>query len=414
MKRSLLILALAVGSLLTAKAQIVQTMNLKNGSVLHGYLKSQKTDGNIVFCAEEAEVVMDGQKVKDISGKKVAYDSLPEAWKHYADENGLLDKNRQLALSSIDTGSMISNVHILEQGKLMKYIELKHDYALRMSDIAFVEYSPREELLLSGINRIFTVKSNDGMRTVEGQCIKEIPSSVTYLLKEDGMVESIDINDLVKDNSVRNNPNQSLFEQSRLLDRITTNESTVYTGIITERNYELPNYSFVITMEADGEETNQTVLMENVAEIGKLVNPKYKEMHDIKLNPGQIMVNRKVVGQEDFVEQNGQFVVTPTMKRVILKLEGKELDIVVEANFKDAKVAADNYFIKANPSEKKDKKHKDLFYFSYRDLVESAIAPVETVTSKHNTTKMTYRVKSKGMYVLFNTNNKKAVLISVE
>jgi filamentous hemagglutinin family protein len=55
--------------MLTAKAQIVQTMNLKNGSVLHGYLKSQKTNGNIVFYAEKAEIIVDGQKVKNISGK---------------------------------------------------------------------------------------------------------------------------------------------------------------------------------------------------------------------------------------------------------------------------------------------------------------------------------------------------------
>ena len=220
MKRHLIIMALAVGCMLTAKAQIVQTTYLKNGSVLHGYMKSQKSGGNIVFYAEKAEVVIDGHKVKNISGKKVAFNSLPDEWKTYAEENELLDKKRELTLSSIDTGSMINNVFILEQGKTMKYVELKHDYALRSSIIEYVEYISRDEMLLTGINRILSVKSGNMVRTITGQCVKEIPGKVICLLKEDGVVESIDINDIVKDNSIKNNPNQSIFEQSVLLDEI--------------------------------------------------------------------------------------------------------------------------------------------------------------------------------------------------
>ena len=414
MKKYLIIIVLAVGCILPAKAQIVQTMHLKNGSTLHGYMKSQKSGGSIVFSAEKAEVVIDGQKVKNVSGKKVAINSLPDEWKTYAEENELLDKKRELTLSSIDTGSMINNVLILEQGKTMKYIELKHDYALRLSDIAFVEYTPRDEMLLTGINRILTVKSGNTVRILTGQCIKEIPGEVTYLLKDDGVVETIDINELVKDNSIKNNPNQSIFAQSMLLDEIRTNDGTVYTGIITERNYELTNYCFVITMKTGEVESTKTVWMENVKEIGKLPNPDYKEVRDIQLNPGQIMVNRNEVEQETLSEKDGMFVVTPTMKRLTLTLEGRDFCVDVEANFKNEKEASDNYFIKAQPFSKKDRKRKDSFFFTYRDIIESALAPIETTTSMNNTTKISYKVKDKGIYVFYNTKTKKAVVISVE
>ena len=413
MKRHLIIMALAVGCMLTAKAQIVQTTYLKNGSVLHGYMKSQKSGGNIVFYAEKAEVVIDGHKVENISGKKVAFNSLPDEWKTYAEENELLDKKRELTLSSIDTGSMINNVFILEQGKTMKYVELKHDYALRSSIIEYVEYISRDEMLLTGINRILSVKSGNMVRTITGQCVKEIPGKVICLLKEDGVVESIDINDIVKDNSIKNNPNQSIFEQSVLLDEIRTTDGAVYTGIITERNYELANYCFVITMKTDDVETTQTVWMENVKEICKLPNPAYKEVRDIQLNPGQIMVNRNEVDQETLSEQSGAFVVTPEMKRLTLKLEGKELAIDVEANFKNEKDATDNYFIKTKQFTK-DRKRKDSFYFTFRDMIESAMTPTETTKSMNNTTKMSYHVTSKGLYVFFNSNTKKAVVVNVE
>lgn len=413
MKKHLIIIVLAVGFMLSAKAQIVQTMHLKNGSTLHGYMKSQKSGGSIVFYAENADIVIDGKKVKNVSGKKVAFNSLPDEWKTYAEANELLDKKRELTLSSIDTGSMINNILILEQGKIMKYVELKHDYTFHSSNIAFVEYASRDEMLLTGINRILTVKSSGMVRTVTGQCIKEVPGRVICLLKDDGVVESIDINDLVKDNSIKNNPNQSIFEQSMLLDEIRTNDGAVYTGIITERNYELANYCFVITMKTDDVESTQTVWMENVKEICKLPNPAYKEMRDIQLIPGQIMVNRNEVDQETLSEQSGAFVVTPEMKRLTLKLEGKELAIDVEANFKNEKDATDNYFIKTKQFTK-DRKRKDSFYFTFRDMIESAMTPTETTKSMNNTTKMSYHVTSKGLYVFFNSNTKKAVVVNVE
>ena len=409
-----MIMALTVGLTLAAKAQIVQTMNLKDGSTLHGYMKSQKANNSIVFCADEAEIVMEGHKVRNINGKKTAFNSLPDEWKRYAEENGLLDKKRELTLSSIDTGSMINNVLILEQGKTMKYIELKHDYALRLSDIASVEYTPRDEMLLTGINRILTVKNGNVTRTVTGQCIKEIPGAVIYLLKDDGVVETIDINDLVKDNSIKNNPNQSIFGQTKLLDEIKTDGGETYTGVITERNYELANYCFVITMKTGDVESTQTVWMENVKEICKLPNLDYKEIRDIQLNPGQIMVNRNEAEKETLNEKDGIFLLDPSLKRLTIKMEGSVLDVDVEANFKNEKDAADHYFIKAKQFSKKDKKRKGSFYFTYRDLIESALAPVETSTSMNNTTKFSYRVTSKGLYVFYNAHSKEAVLVSVE
>ena len=109
MKKHLLIIALAVGCMLPVKAQIVQTLNLKNGSQLQGYMKSLKT-GNCTFYAEVAQVVVKGERVKSINNRKVAYSSLPKEWQDYAEKNNLLDKKKELTLSTIDTGAVINNV----------------------------------------------------------------------------------------------------------------------------------------------------------------------------------------------------------------------------------------------------------------------------------------------------------------
>lgn len=410
MKKSLIIIALAVSFMLPAKAQIVQTMKLENGSILHGYMKSQKPGSSCTFLAEEATIVLDGAKVKAISGKKVAYSSLPEEWKHYADEYGTLDKKREMNLSTIDTGAMINDVFVLEQGRTVRYVELKHDYVLHWNEIASVEYAPRDEMLISGINHTFKMK--DG-REVSGQCIMEIPGETATILREDGVKESVEKNEIVKDNFIKNNPDQSIFEQAKLLDEIRMKDGKVYTGIITEQNYEQTPYFFIMTMRSGDVETTASLRMKDVAEYGKIVNPDYHEIRDVELTPGQILVNGNEAELVKLTEQSSGYVVAPAAKRVTLKHEGHNFEVCVQANFKDEKEAKDNYFIKTRTYEN-DKKRAGWYYFKYKDLVESSIQPNESGTTMNNTTKATYTVSSKGVYVFYNSNTKKAVVIAVE
>lgn len=410
MKRHLFLIALAVGFILPSKAQIVQTMKLENDSELNGYMKSQKPGSVCTFHAEEATIVMEGSKVKSINGKKVVYSNLPEEWKRYADENSMLDKKREMNLSSIDTGAIINDVFVLEQGRTVRYVELKHDYVLHWDEIASVEYAPRDEMLISGINRTFKMK--DG-HTVSGQCIMEIPGETATILREDGVKESVEKNDIVKDNFIKNNPDQSVFEQSKLLDEIKMKDGTVYTGIITEQNYEQTPYFFIMTMMSGDVETTASLRMKDVAEYGKIVNPDYREVRDIQLNPGQILVNGNEAELVKLTEQLNGYVIAPAAKRLNLKLDGHDFEVCIQANFKDEKEAKDNYFIKTRTYEN-DKKRAGWFYFKYKDLIESSIQPNESGTSMNNTTKATYTVNSKGVYVFYNSNTKKAVVIVVE
>lgn len=410
MKKILMIIALAVGCMLPAKAQIVQTMKLKNGSVLHGYMKSQKPGSACTFHAEEATIVLDGAKVKTNNGKKVAYDSLPEEWKHYADENGTLDKKSEMSLSTIDTGALINDVFVLEQGRTVRYVELKHDYVFHWSEIASVEYSPRDEMLISGINRFLKMK--DGHQ-VSGQCIMEIPGETTTIFREDGVKESVEKNDIVKDNFIKNNPDQSIFEQSKLLDEIRMKDGSLYTGIVTEQNYEQTPYFFIMTMMSGEVETTVSLRMKDVAEYGKVVNPDYREVRDVQLNPGQILVNDNEAELVRLTEQQNGYAIPQNAKRVILKQEGHDMEVCIQANFKDEKEAKDNYFIKTR-DYKNDKKRAGIYYFKYKDLIESSIQPIEYGTSKNNTTKATFKVNPKGVYVFYNPSSKKAVIIEVQ
>lgn len=414
MKKHLIILALAVGMMLPAMAQNVQTLTLRNGSQMHGYMKSQKQGSTCVFFAEIAEIVMDGKKMKNYAENKLTYDQLPEEWKAYADENGLFEKKKEITLTSIDTGAMINNVLVLELGRIVRYVELKHDYTLRWYKIRSMEYRQRDEMLLSGVNHTFKVKTGDMSRTVTGQRVKVIPGALTFLLREDGVIESIETKDIVKDNLVPNNPNQTIFEQSILLDEVTMKDGETHQGIIVEKNKEENPSCLLLVKKVGDVETTVMLRMSDVVEYSYLPNPEYVEKRDVELNPGQILVNdleAEMVRLSEQTNGNG-YVVAQDAKRVVLKQEGHDFEICILANFKEEKEAKDNYFIKTREYQN-DRKRAGLRYFKYKDLIESSIQPNEYGTSMNNTTKATYTVTSKGVYVFYNSSTKKAVVIEV-
>ena len=419
MKKKLLFGLLLMGIAATMQAQFVQTLTLKNGSVLNGYMKSQQPGSNCVFFSEKAVVVMEGTAVESITPKKVSYTALSDDWKQWAEENEVLyglGDSREMTLSTItDTkGNKIKEVYILEKGQAVKYVEFTaHDYPLNWDEIASIEYVKRPNTLLSGLNRAFTVKTDGVPRSVTGQCLKETPDAIIYLLEDDGVVESFAMTDIVKDNSIKNNPNQSLFEQSALLDEIVMKNGTVHQGIVTERNYEVEPYYFLLTSLNGGVEYTTSLKLNDVAEFRKKPNPDFKAVYDILLKEGDLVVNREEVAFVTLVEADNHFEIANDTASLKLQTETLPLDLTVEAHFKEGKMAQDWLLIKARKVEK-TKKTTEHYEFDYADMVKNSIAPTEVVTSMNQTTKMTYKIAEKGLFVFFNKSTKEAVLITVE
>ena len=289
----------------------------------------------------------------------------------------------------------------------------KHEYPVEWADIQYIEYNKRPNTLLSGINRSLTVKTNGVTRTVSGQCLKEIPGQTTYLLEEDGVAELFDMKDIIKDNSIKNNPNQSLFAQSPLLDEIVMKNGSVYKGIVTERNYEDNLNYFLITSKNDDVEYTTSLKMEDVAEYRKQPNPDYKPVYDILLKAGDMVVNRQEINLIEIPEVNDAFEILVDTTKTTLKMEGNSLALDVEANFKNDKEAQEWILIRTRKVEK-TKKKAEHHVFNYADMVKNSITPIEVVTSMNHTTKFAYNIKEKGLYVFFNKSTKKAVLIEVE
>ncbi len=419
MKTPLFLGILLMGVAVMGQAQIVQTLTLKNGSVLNGYMKSQQPGSSCVFFSEKAVVVMDGTAVQAITPKKVSYTALSDAWRQWAEDNEVLyglGDSREMTLSTITDkqGRNISEVYVLEKGQAVKYVEFTaHDYPLNWDEIASIEYVKRPNTLLSGLNRSFTVKTGGTPRTVAGQCLKETPDAIVYLLEDDGVVESFAMTDIVKDNSIKNNPNQSLFGQSALLDEIVLKNGTVHQGIVTERNYEAEPYYFLLTSQNGGVEYTTSLKMSDVAEFRKKPNPDYQPVYDILLKEGDMVVNREETTLVQLTEQDNRFELSNDTTWLNLKAGQLPFALTVESNFKDNKSSQDWLLIKARKVEK-TKKKAGHYEFDYADMIKSSLAPTETVTSMNNTTKMAYQVAEAGVYVFFNKNTRMAITMEIK
>ncbi len=418
MKKKVSFAILFVSMAAFAQAQIVQTLNLKNGSVLNGYMKSQKPGSQCVFASENAVIVMDGKLVKQIQPHKTAYTILSDTWKQWAEANEVLygiGDGREITLCNLvdAQGRLIKDVYVLEKGEIVKYVEFAtRDYPLNWDEVASIEYAKRPKTQLSGLNRSFTVKKGNTVKTATGQCIKENPEGIVYLLEDDGVVESFAMGDIVKDNSIKNNPNQSLFEQSQLLDEIVLKNGSVLKGIVTERNYEDALSYFLLTRRNNGVEFTTSIKMDEVAEFRKTKNADFKSIQDILLKVGDIVVNRKEVKLVEIRELDNHFEIVTDTAKLTLKGEKLPAGLTVETNFKDNKEAQNWLLIKARKVEK-TKKIAEHHEFDYADMVNNVIQPDELTTTMNNTTKFRYKVAASGLYVFFNKATKKAVLIEV-
>ena len=233
---SFIILALAFAS--SAQAVIVQKIYMKDGSVLSGYIQKQDDNGNLTFHSDIAEICLKSKDVTISNEKNYSVNELDKAWVDWAEENEAFEgtgNNRTLYMADVTSKSKtVSRVKIIERGELVRYLQMTPDvYLIAWKDVMAIKGEKRSKTALSGINRIFQLKS--GME-FEGEYAEETDSLLTLYLNN-GIRQSFKINDVIKYTFRPINPNQDIFAQSELLNIVKTKNGNETKGIIIEQNY---------------------------------------------------------------------------------------------------------------------------------------------------------------------------------
>lgn len=407
-------LALVAG-LATASAQDNLTVVLKDGTELTGYISRQRPGENFTFTTSRATVLLPHNDVKSIIDSDVRVSSLSPEWREWADKNDAYDgmgDSRTLTLSDIiTTNGSINRVRILEKGAKVRYLELTpNSFSLPWDTIEVVKADKRPKLMLSGVNRRYKLAS--GME-YEGQYVEEVPGQTMSLLRDNGVVEVFNTEDVMKDNRFKINPNQTLLEQSDLIDIVQLKNGGTHRGVIFERNYsdsdEITNDYLLIQLENG---STMSINLADIVEYRKEKNPQYRPLTDIVLADNQAAINRNVIRWQPTKEVSG--IVTVDTDSLSLNITpGSHQVITAEFHMDNAK-AQQLKLIRIRKYQ--DKKAKSHYYgFTFEDMVKNAILPKSVETSVNGISKIEYTIPTgaTGIYGVYDPLTNKIVIFKI-
>lgn len=415
MKKILSIIAFALGFAGSAEAVIVQKIYLKNGSVLSGYIQKQEGNGNLTFHTDIAEICLKSKDATISNEKNYNIKDLGKAWIDWAEKNDEFEgvgDSRTLMLADVSSkNKSVSRVKILERGEVVKYLEMApNTYRIAWKDVVSIKGEPRSKTALSGINRIYQLKS--GME-FEGQYAEENDSVLTLYLNN-GVRQSFKINDVVKYTFRPINPNQDIFAQSPLLDIVKTKSGAETKGIIIEQNYtsDKDSENYFLVQQQSG--AIQSIKLSDIAETRKEENPKYDPKYDILLKEGDVVINRQEVALVNIKEQGDNIVFDSLSNKVVIDREANN-NTRVTVEYRSANGSNLEAYQLVKVSKYTDKKGKEsYYYFSYRDLVNATVRPASLETSVNHTTKAEYIVGGQGVFALYDAKSKKAIPFTIK
>jgi len=413
MKRILFLLVALCALGTEVKAIVVQKVYLKDGSVLNGYIQRQEGDGKLTIHTDYATICINNGKATVAGEQAYGENALSQAWKDWAEKNdefqGAKD-NRTLWLGNVLVNGVLktSMVKILESGATVKYLEMSpNTYKVDWKDVKAIKGDKRNKTALSGINRIYQLRNGE---QCEGQYAEETDSTLSLYLAN-GSVRSFKIDDVIKYVFKPINPNQSLFEQSPLIDIVKTNHAE-YRGVIIEQNYssKKDNENYVLISLESG--AIQSVKVSDIVETMKEENKLYSPKFDIVLNPDEVVVNRLPVEYVKVVEVDGVLALDSLSHKVVIQKDNlKPTQIIVESNLSNGKNIDMWQLVKVT---KLASKKKTDCQFTYKDLVNSVVHAKKIEKSVNNTTRMEYQVELAGVYALYDAQGKRAIPIIVK
>ncbi|UKK58637.1 hypothetical protein L6466_04480 [Prevotella communis] len=405
---SIMVAALAIAG--SAEAVIVQKIYLKDGSVLSGYIQKQDDNGNLTIHSDVAEICLKSSQATISNEKNYTVGELDKNWVEWAEKNEAFEgtgNQRTLYLADVTSKSKtVAKVKIIERGELVRYLEMSPDiYTIPWKDVLAIKGEKRCKTALSGINRIFQLKS--GME-FEGQYAEETDSLLTLYLNN-GIRQSFKINDVIKYTFRPINPNQDIFAQSELLNIVKTKNGNETKGIIIEQNYTSAKDSenYFLVQQPSG--AIQSIKVSDILETRKEENPKFDPKFDVLLKEGEVLINRQEVVMTGITEKGENSVLDSLSEKVVIKKDPQN-NTRVTVEYRNANGANIEAYqvVKVNKIENKKEK-KTMYGVSYRDLVNSTIRPVSIETSVNHTTKAEYIVGGQGTFALYDAKNKKAI-----
>jgi hypothetical protein len=417
---------IAKGASASSDNLVYQTAELKNGSVLYGYIQENDGYGNLTFHSDSAVVLLENV-VADVVDRTVGLNQLSAQWQKWAAENDALSGtpgNQYMLISDVSVRSVsvtnnnflnkmksrhIANVRLLERGVRYKYVEMNaNSYKLNWSDIASITSERRPKTALSGVNWICQLKNG---LTYEGQYAGETEKT-TSLYLADGVKQTMNKDDVVKYTFRTINPNQTIFEQSQLLDRVNTKNAGFITGIIIEQNYtsKKDEENYILVQQESG--AIQSFKLSDVLSVSNEGNPRYAPEYDIILQTGEVYINGQEAKSELVTVKKGVYTLNNTNPFVVKRGTDNLTTVTVQYNASAFGTNVEAFRVIPISHERKGK--KDTYTFDDETLANTVYRPVSIGTTVNQTTKAVYQLNGAGYFGLYDGRTKQIYVVYVQ
>lgn len=431
--RKYIVLLLTILVLSQVHAVVVQTVYLKNGSVLNGYIQKQDKNNNITFRSENAIICISGTNAT-VTDRVTKIANLDKKWIEWAEKNDAFNgigNSRTLILNDVlfnnsymsnevdsvatttdvkDSSTFektfslshhnVAGVKVLEKGRYIKYLELMpNTYSFSWNDVVTIKAERRKKTDLSGIERVYQLTNGSEVR---GQYAGESRNTLS-LYTEGGMVETFSIDNVNKYFYKPLNPNQDIFEQSELLDVVRTKNKGSYSGIIVERNF-TSGGNYLVIQQQNG--ASQILKFSEILEYAKEENAGYKPKSDVILKEGEVVINRVATDSVNVFKKGSTLFLDSINQNVVVPRVSGSMKIVVE--YYNPKHLSSDHLLLVKVDKNTTKKRTS--YSFSADIFEMRSYPAQgSETSVNNTTRVEYIVDVPGIYALYDQRTKKAM-----
>lgn len=423
--KKLLIALIALVASATVTARVYETIIMRNGNSYEGYLRMQKTNGDIAIWADTTVAYIPSSKIERIerqpqkyeytaTGKKIAvgkknlsdiYLSVIDTVEVVAEEVAVLDSVAALDDTVADSvlryeaveeakvepsffrDEVIKGVEILEEGSVVKYRDtVPHELNSRMSEISVITRELRNPKQINGLNDVIVTKN--GNNRYVGQIVSTEPGRLIRI-NSDGRVYSVAVSDIARQLREPVDIDESIINQAPLIETIyLKNNEVLRDVVIIEQDFVNSTFKYVDNKNL----TNQRKL-KDIREIRKDVNRYYAPRMEFKFEKDSVYLNREVISF------------------IACKRDKNELKVKIPAGAIHS-FAADRGVITIESENNDENKRLQLvpvnvigseIKIDLTGLVDSAIPVSVQEVNKNGILSRSFTVRS-GVYALVNTN----------
>lgn len=385
-------------------AQITETVFLKNGSVIEGYICEQVPGRTISLNSVKATMVVNSDSLQHSSTRQVNINELSSEWQAWVKEQPNMDKEIIKLTTLRFVATEYKDVCIIEEGSLMKFVDLTpKNYVFGWNEIFKTIKTLRPNNQYSGIEDVLVLQNGT---QYAGQIMEQYPGKNMKIQTNENNIVTVNMAQIARIESNPYNLKLDLFQQTPLLDKIyVRGQNMPIVGFITKR---VTNKD--LTIQKQNGET-KVFPLKQIVKYQKVPNNNYVAICDRELAEGEILLNGKSAWFAP-LEMAGSYIILGEDVSAQVAVGDT---ITIEAKFSNVTNSVSMVKAYRKNIAESDKKAKEAVMrdvFTYQDLVERSLPFSRTISPLGNT-KIQFRVERPGDYALSVQGKKGYIVINV-